>query len=236
VSFILDALRKSEHERQRQAGPAIADLPVARATSRPPLTLLAVGALLAVNLAVLLYFMLRTEAPEVLREEPVAAAPAGAVAGPPQQAPAAAIVPPRPAVAAPARREVRPLTREAAPEPAQPPGREAPDGPDPSLLPPAPALLPPPVVVSRPQPGVSRVAGESIPRIDTLPAQATAGLPALNLDLHIFSTDPAQRAAFINGRRYREGDTMPEGVEVSAITPDGAVLSYRGQRFLLPRQ
>jgi hypothetical protein len=29
---------------------------------------------------------------------------------------------------------------------------------------------------------------------------------------------------------------MPEGVEVSSITPDGAVLSYRGQRFLLPRQ
>lgn len=233
MSFILDALRKSEHERQRQAGPGIADIPVARAAPRAPVALIAVAALLAVNLAVLLYFMLRDDAPEVLREAPVTVAPA---ATQPQPVPVAAIVPPPPPIAAPQRREVRPLTREAAPEPPQPPEREAPAQPDPSLLPPAPGLVPPAPTLPRMTTAGSRAGGESVPRLDTLPAQATAGLPALNLDLHIYATDPGQRAAFINGRRYREGDTMPEGVEVSSITPDGAVLSYRGQRFLLPRQ
>ena len=72
-------------------------------------------------------------------------------------------------------------------------------------------------------------------RLDTLPPQATAGLPVLNPDLHIYSSDPAKRAVFINGRRYREGDPLPEGIEVVAITADGAVLRHRAQRFLLSR-
>ena len=74
-----------------------------------------------------------------------------------------------------------------------------------------------------------------VPRLDTLPPQVTSGLPVLNLDLHIFATNPAQRAVFINGRRYQEGDSLPEGVDVVAITTEGAVLRHRGQRFLLPR-
>ena len=34
MSFILDALRKSEHARQRQTGPGLAEVPVAPAKSR----------------------------------------------------------------------------------------------------------------------------------------------------------------------------------------------------------
>jgi hypothetical protein len=40
---------------------------------------------------------------------------------------------------------------------------------------------------------------------------------------------------FINGRRYTQGDSIAEGPRVEEITQDGAVLNYRGQRFLLPR-
>ena len=46
MSFILDALRKSELERQRQSGPSIAELPVARDDRRLPVALLAIGVLL----------------------------------------------------------------------------------------------------------------------------------------------------------------------------------------------
>jgi len=230
MSFILEALRKSEHERQRQAGPAVAEMPVVRPPSRMPVALLAVGALLAVNLAVLLYFLLRNDAPEVVREEPVAAAAAPADAARPAPVERSMQPPPLPAVSAPPSREVQPLTDVAAPEPEPVPMRDAPAAPDPMLLPPAPT---PQVTYAEPPPAAVRNAP---PRLDTLPAQATAGLPALNLDLHIYASDPAQRAAFINGRRYREGDALPEGVEVVSITPEGAVLQYRGQRFLLPRQ
>jgi len=128
-------------------------------------------------------------------------------------------------------REIRPLTDEATAEEPVAPSQEAPAAPDPSLLPVAPTPAP---VFTRAQPATAQ--DDAAPRLDTLPAQATAGLPALNLDLHIYASDPAQRAAFINGRRYREGEALPEGVEVVSITPEGVVLRHDGQRFLLPRQ
>jgi len=241
LSFILEALRKSEHERQRQAGPAVAEMPIVRPPSRMPVALMVIGGLLAINLAVLLFFLLRSEAPEGAREAPVAAAPAPVPAATPstpaeRPAPVGRSMqpPPPPIVTAPPGREVQPLTDVATPEPApvSAPLREAPGAPDPMLLPPAPT---PGVTYAEP-PATPASGGAIPPRLDTLPAQATAGLPTLNLDLHIYASDPSQRAAFINGRRYREGDTLPEGVEVRSITPEGAVLQYRGQRFLLPRQ
>jgi general secretion pathway protein B len=240
LSFILDALRKSEHERQRQAGPAIAEMPIARPASRLPVALGVIGALLAVNLAVLLYFMLRQDAPEVQRVEAVPAAAPAPVASAPAPLPAASAVPPPEAttalVPAPAGRELQPLTDVATRETPPPPQYEPPSAPDPSLLPAPPAALATPAVADRPPSAATSAREDNVPRLDTLPAQATAGLPALNLDLHIYASSPAQRAVFINGRRYREGESLPEGVEVLEITPEGAVLSHRGQRFLLPRQ
>jgi len=239
MSFILDALRKSEHERQRQAGPAIAEMPIARPPSRLPVALGVIGALLAVNLAVLLYFMLRQDAPEVQHEEAVTAAATAPAAAAPAPLPAASAVPSPETgatlVPAPAARELQPLSDVAAPTAAPPPQYEPPAAPDPSLLPAPPAPLASPTVADRGQAAAASPGEGNVPRLDTLPAQATAGMPALNLDLHIYASSPAQRAVFINGRRYREGESLPEGVEILEITPEGAVLSHRGQRFLLPR-
>lgn len=233
MSFILDALRKSEHERQRRAGPAIADMVVLPPRSRTPLILSVVAALLLVNLAAVAYFLLRDDAPAPLAAEPpapAAAAPATVATSVATPATAAVAAPPveHPAPPAATPQPVRPLVAEAVP--AVPVSDVAPPAPDPMLLPPLPRPAPPQASQS--------AAGNAdfVPRLDTLPPQATAGLPVLNLDLHIFSSDPAQRAVFINGRRYRAGDTLPEGVEVVAITADGAVLRHRGQRFLLARQ
>ena len=99
----------------------------------------------------------------------------------------------------------------------------APAAPDPTLVP-----APP---VSRP--GVTY--DNSAPTTDALTAQAAEGLPELSMDLHIFSADPSKRAIFVNGRRYTEGATLTEGPRVEQITREGAVLNYRGRRFLLPR-
>jgi general secretion pathway protein B len=52
----------------------------------------------------------------------------------------------------------------------------------------------------------------------------------------VFSTKPAERFVFINMRKYREGTTLQEGPTLESITRDGAVLSYHGLRFVLPRQ
>jgi general secretion pathway protein B len=61
------------------------------------------------------------------------------------------------------------------------------------------------------------------------------GLPALHLDLHVFANRPKDRFVMINMHRLGEGDSLPSGVRVDAIRPDGAVLTFRGTQFLLPR-
>ncbi|MGB5131752.1 MAG: hypothetical protein WBO00_03995, partial [Steroidobacteraceae bacterium] len=91
MSFILDALRKSELERRRQSGPGIAELPIARDDRRLPWALLAIGVLLAVNVGVLLYFMLRDDATAVAATgTALPAAPPPVAAVPVTAAPAAA--------------------------------------------------------------------------------------------------------------------------------------------------
>lgn len=234
MSFILDALRKSELERQRQHGPTIAALPVARVDHRLPWALLAIGLLLALNVGVLLYFLLRdAAAPAPLTQAAVAATemitvPAGTapiVSRPVVTAPTTTL----PATSAPAPADsmpdgTAPTDAEAVaavpmPEPASTP----PPAPDPTLVP-----TPPSAVVHPPAEGLP-------PPIAALPPQVTAGLPELSIDLHVYTNDPAKRTVFINGRRYRQGGALPEGPIVEEITRDGAVLSYRGRRFLLPR-
>ncbi len=239
MSFILEALRKSEHQRQREEGPGIAGLPARPPPSRLPLALLVVGALLAINVVVLLFFLLRPAAtppaPADVANAPAAEAPPVAAALPAPSATVssaadpAAIPPPQAPV-----REVRPLADEAvatgdtAVDAGSITNPEPPPAPDPSLL--------PQPTMPRPAGRVTAMPASQVPRIDTLPPADTAGLPELNLDLHIYADNPAQRAVFINGRRYREGDALPEGVDVIRITTDGVELGYRGRRFLLPRQ
>ncbi len=62
-----------------------------------------------------------------------------------------------------------------------------------------------------------------------------SGAPPLRLDIHVYSDDPGSRFVFVNMRKYREGDRLDGDILVEGITPDGAILSLRGQRFLLPR-
>jgi hypothetical protein len=51
----------------------------------------------------------------------------------------------------------------------------------------------------------------------------------------VYAQRPQDRFAMINMHRVQEGETLPSGAQVEAIRPDGVVLSYRGTRFLLPR-
>src|SRR5450432_3156045 len=60
MSFILDALKKSELERQRQNVPGFVDSGLARPRARLPAWAIALGLLLAVNLLVLLFVVTRS--------------------------------------------------------------------------------------------------------------------------------------------------------------------------------
>ena len=63
MSFILDALKKSEIERQRQSVPGLMDARVAPRRNRLPVWAIALGVLLGVNLLALTFILTRKSAP-----------------------------------------------------------------------------------------------------------------------------------------------------------------------------
>lgn len=73
------------------------------------------------------------------------------------------------------------------------------------------------------------------PLLRSLPAEFRRTLPELAVTIHVYAPDEAGRVLYINNRQYRRGEAVAEGLYVEEILPDGALLSYRGQRFRLPR-
>jgi general secretion pathway protein B len=80
MSFILDALKKSENDRQRQSGPALFEVRVPPPKSRFPLLAVAIVSLLVVNLGVVGWLMLRKPAEAAV---PAAAQPQAPAGNPP---------------------------------------------------------------------------------------------------------------------------------------------------------
>jgi general secretion pathway protein B len=99
MSFILDALKKSEAERQRQAGPALLEMRVVRPRRRLPSWGIALGLLLGINMLVLLWLALRRPAaapvapPAATAGAAASAQPLASVAPQITSAPAAAAAP-----------------------------------------------------------------------------------------------------------------------------------------------
>jgi general secretion pathway protein B len=80
----------------------------------------------------------------------------------------------------------------------------------------------------------TRTTGD-VPALDNLPLAFQQSLPPLHLDVHGYAQKPAERFVVINMQRYQTGETLKEGPKIIAITPQGVILDYNGQRFLLPR-
>lgn len=258
MSFILDALKKSENARQRQVGPSLADVRVVRRNAERPWWVVAVAALLVVNLGVLVTVLVHEDdakpaAPAQQSIAPAQAAPQQSYNPQPAQQyqqPPAQNYQSAPVVSDPSVRsladEARGYDEPYSGEPANPhlAGAAAvPEGPPMvrQIQPPAVAALPSNGAVfdarsagSAPSSG-ALVGNEMLPTLDDLVASGT-NLPELHLDIHVASQQPDERFVFVNMRKYVEGETLKEGPTVERITREGVVLNQRGLRFLLPRQ
>jgi general secretion pathway protein B len=235
VSLILDALRKSESERQRQVGPGLAVVPEGRESSRPATWLLVLGALLLLNILVLMALLFTGRPSETAtadRAEAAATEPAPAQPRPEARAPAPAVrdEPLRPAPVSlpprPQRNEVRPLTTEVAAAPATSAPRAVQE-PQASMD----AATPAPAA-----PTVQQANEDArLPRFTDLVVRGELNVPHMHVDIHVFSAAAAERFVFINMRKYGEGQVTQEGPRVERITRDGVVMDYQGQRFFLAR-
>jgi general secretion pathway protein B len=218
VSFILDALRKSEHERQRSAVPGLSQVPLASPQPQLPRWALAVMAVLVAALLVIggawwqstrAPASVATTTPTVERSVELPP-PAFSRTAPQQAAPSRGLA----RDATDTRGE---LAAAAAPSSA---GAEtaAPTSSAPRQL-----ALP------------GDAATLDLPSAAALAAEGIV-VPALRLELHAYSERPRERFVFINGRKYVEGDRLAEGPQIVSIEPAGAVLAHAGRRFLLVQE
>ena len=243
MSFILDALKKSENERQRQVGPSLADVQVSQRRNDRPWWAVAVAALLVLNLGVLLFVLMRDgdAKPSTAREDSAANSTAATDARGGTQMPLPASASRMPRGDASLDPSVRSLADEAGTaEPGIAPGL------DPQLsaagnVPEGPPLVRPieaPAVSPAAIPAATEARGgqdEVLPTSMDVAAGGTA-LPEMHLDIHVYAAKPAERFIFVNMQKYTEGQALKEGPTLERITTDGAVLNHRGLRFLLPRQ
>jgi general secretion pathway protein B len=313
MSFILDALKKSETDRQRQNGPALFEVRVAPPRNGLPVWAMGLAALLAVNLLIVGWVLLRRPATaEAATGAPAAGQTAGGGAGGSypgggpgggasgyagagqapgsQPYPGAGSSQPYPG-AAPGSGQPYPGAPSGSAQAYQGqgagPGFGAPAGPQgaqqgqgmaqgPGTVPVAGTAPTSPVAqtagMTQPPPAyagngaggqadastgqlnpddyapatdapapagfgnhVSRGTSSGVPLYQDVALAPGAHIPELRLDLHVFAAKPQERFVMINMQKLHEGDTLREGVHVESITPEGAVLSSNGTRFLLPR-
>jgi general secretion pathway protein B len=235
MSFILDALKKSELERQRQTTPGLIDVGSAAPRSGLPLWAWLIGALLAVNLVVLGFVLLRrggTAAPPVASSvrSPAPGTVPGGIAGAAQESSVDHAV----AASASAVDHFSPMDGAPTYAPEVPVVESAGPGADTTTA--RSAARRPPPATRAPETKVAEDTEEVLPTLSELSSSTTEGLPELHLDVHVFATVPADRFVFINGRKYHEGMKLQEGPLLERIRRDGIVLNYQGVRFLLPRE
>lgn len=217
MSFILDALKKSENERQQQVAAEFSTVPTGQESPAVPRWLWVLGALLVINLLVLAGVLWR---------------PAADTSAPPAT-PAATIV--RPAVEQPAADSAPSFSEQLEIARQRQPRRQAEvsvpvaDSPAATIRDSeTTAATAPNSVSAHPS---SDFAG--LPALDELRLSGRLQLPEMRIDMHVYSDVPQSRFVFINGKKYRERETTSDGPVLREITRDGVILDHQGTRFAL---
>lgn len=233
MSFILDALKRADAERERGRVPGLhsqTPLPTAKAAARPARPsrwgwLVGLLVLLVATLAWWLWPSSRDTA--TILEPSVASAPAPAAEpAPPITAPAPSPAP-APAVVAPV---TTPVTK-ASPQPPVAPLLSPPPAAPAPVEPAAGTTAPTPAIPAAPPPKPTDTG--PVRRLADLPADQRAQLPRLAVSGASYSQNPAHRMLIVNGTVVQEGQEIAPGLTLERIGPNEAVLNHRGLRFFI---
>ncbi|MCX7149928.1 MAG: general secretion pathway protein GspB [Rhodocyclales bacterium] len=228
MSYILDALRKSDQQRRLGGVPTLTYAAVAAvAPERSPMLfhgLLGVTVVIAVGTTIAWLRPVPPMAPEpVIMVAPIAAKPIAL----PASLPLAAQLP-----AAPAKVEAEPARHDA------PVAKVS----VPVLAVPSPPRKLSASVATRTHNGSPAISAASLDGADEMsgkkpmaspdmPASIRKTLPVMSVAVHAYSSTPGDRLVSINGRMLREGDTLAPDLKLEQISPDGMIFTYRGYRF-----
>ena len=214
MSYILEALKKSQAERQLGELPSIHapqvqlhDGAASGAASRAPVWLALGGVAVAVAAALLLWQPWQAAA-----TAPAAAPAVLAVVPPavPAPAPAAVPVPVPPAPTAAPVQHARPVA-----EPKQ----------EPPVPAPAPAV---------PVPAAAPAAEETVPGMRDLPEPIQRQIPPVAIGGYIYSKNPADRLLLIDKVLRHEGEELAPGLVLEKLQPKAAIFSFKGYRYRVP--
>jgi general secretion pathway protein B len=240
MSYILDALRRSDQQRRRGAVPTLLTAQATTAAPKQPAILfygLIAAVLVGAGIAIgwLHPWQLERTAP----------ATAPSATKPPESAPRQTALAPRPASSDMARKPepqmpVQKATRTVQPAPAR--ANAKPDTPASAEThtpgtPPL-AVTDVPKAAATPMPDQS--AGKSptdaaqdqkVMTMSELPLSVQQEMPPILVSVHAYSGQPQNRLVGINERMLHEGDYVASGLKLEQITPDGMILTYKGYRF-----
>lgn len=224
MSYILDALRKSDQQRRQGGVPTLPAVAVAALSpERPALSLYGPPVLVLILAVVMTINWVRSwpvepamiaAGAEKPREAPLRQAAPSAV-------PSLLVVPPSPPVASPA-----------APLPEAPAVRRRllPATATDTRLPPPGAGVAGPRDAALAMPEMQTDRGASMASAD-MPLAIRQQIPPLVVAAHLYSSKPRDRLVSINGRTLREGDSVTPELVLEQITPEGMSFAFRGYRF-----
>lgn len=141
------------------------------------------------------------------------------------------------------REESNPVASDMAPEPAMEATPDDPVAETGDVEEPEPLSVPTPQVVEKPTIIVPSVSARDddpvlpetessgrVPHLVELPLSFQKSIPDLTFNSHLYSSDPSSSRVMINDNYLRAGDRFG-GLTVERITEDGVVLSKQGQSF-----
>ena len=233
MSYILDALRKSDQQRQLSATPTLRWAQSAPLPSRQPMLLYGLLALALVGAGVAIGWWrpwqheqtpvalrLAGRQPELTSSQPAPVA-SERVPGPVPSARAPSAAPDAPSASLPTPGKPQALAV-AAPEKSDAPDRAATDASQKAAGPGAELR------------GITGAAGtpaQTVISMAELPVSIQQELPVMSITVHAHAAKPGDRLVGINNRLLREGDEVAPGLRLEQITGDGMILSYRGYNF-----
>jgi general secretion pathway protein B len=219
MSYILDALKKSEQKRQRESIPdLLAGRVIREEKKRRPVWLYFLAGALLINASLMLWWV-RPWQPVKGKAE----APAMTVKQESQVLPARTPEPPAP---------VQPVEKKeaVAPKEAHSESTAVRVGSEPRPVPPPPAEHP--SVAEGRLPDASKTqAAQKVLRMTDLPPSVQNDLPSLSISAHFYDNNPSSRLVSINGRVMHEGQEVKPGLKLEQITANGVIFSYQGYRF-----
>lgn len=247
MSYILDALRRADAERERGTVPSLhtqqfGGLP--GDDEAPPKPRLLIGAVVVLALAlggVLAWVLLGGSEPapkpvvQAVTPAPTPLATPLPITGAMPTPTPTPMPPPTTVAAAPA---VAPPVAASAPAPtpsSAPAARPTPRPPRPPAArrdaSPTPAPAPAPAPATATTPATAAATDDRIYSFSELPESVRRELPKISYGGGSYSPDKASRLAFLNGQVFHEGDTLAPGLTVRQVKQKGVILAYKGYRF-----